>query len=83
MMHNAQENDDKQQACCDPAPQTGGSCCGAAAASADYPYGTAEYVTGTLDTPGGPSRRCLATSRAPIASAPGACAGASAATTTA
>ena len=77
--------------CCDPTSREAGSdrgqssCCGAPAVPpADYPYGPAEYVTGTVETPVGavPQVSRDLTSAA-TASAPGACAGASAATTTA
>jgi hypothetical protein len=47
-----------EKSCCRPSPQTGGSCCGASPVPpADYPYGPANFVTATLDTPAGPVPR--------------------------
>jgi CO dehydrogenase/acetyl-CoA synthase delta subunit len=55
------EVSDQQSACCAAPTQQEeperpqGSCCGAPSVpSADYPYGLAAYVTGTLATPAGP-----------------------------
>jgi hypothetical protein len=43
---------------CGSAPAKSSSCCGASsAAPADYPYGPADFVTGTLETPAGPVPR--------------------------
>jgi hypothetical protein len=47
-----------EKSCCRPSQQAGGSCCGASpVAPADYPYGPADFVSATLDTPAGPVPR--------------------------